>query len=164
MPAEIKTLTDLRGRLHDIVRGAWSVKEAEDFKHKLEKIFPDDLKAKYRDCIDGPTPRDCLRKVAAEGGLSDLFEDTWAEAPPELIRKLETVRTAWTATLRDVLVKVVAKLDIPELYALCMAGDFAEVVTRAGLPEEPKSFRECATAVAKIKKLKSELRTAWGKK
>jgi hypothetical protein len=50
-----------------------------------------------------------------------------------LIDKLEQVKTAWTAALRDKIIAVIEKLDIPDLYALCMAGDFTTVVEKAGL-------------------------------
>ena len=157
-------LKDLRGRLRKIVTAAWDVEGAKDFREKLEGVFPADLRDKYRDCIDGPTPRDCLRKEAGDAGLRDDFEKAWKDAPEGLITKLSAVKAAWTEALRDKIVSVVEKLDIPELYSLCMDGDFAGVVTKAGLPTEPGSFRECARSVAKVKKLRKELRAVWGKR
>jgi len=157
-------LKDLRDRLRKIVTAAWDVEGAKDFRDKLEGVFPADLRDKYRDCIDGPATRDCLRKEADEAGLRGEFETAWKDAPEGLKTKLRAVKTAWTSALREKIVSVVEKLDIPELYSLCMEGDFAEVVTKAGLPTEPGSFRECARSVAKVKKLRKELRSAWGKK
>jgi len=157
-------LKDLRDRLRKIVTSAWDVEGAKEFREKLEGVFPSELKDKYRACIDGPTPRDCLRKEAEDAGLRTDFESVWKDAPEALISKLEGVKSAWTSALRDKIIVVIEKLDIPELYSLCMAGDFAEVVEKAGLPTEPGSFRECARSVAKIKKLRKELRTVWGKK
>lgn len=157
-------LKDLRTRLRKIVTAAWEVEGAKDFREKLIGIFPEDLRDKYRDCIDGPTPRDCLRKEAEDAGLRAEFESAWKDAPEGLKTKLETVKAAWTSALREKIVSVIEKLDIPELYSLCMEGDFAGVVSKAGLPTEPASFRECARSVAKVKKLRKELRTVWGKK
>lgn len=157
-------LKDLRGRLRKIVTAAWDVEGAKDFRDKLETVFPDDLRDKYRACIDGPTPRACLRKEADDAGLRKEFETAWKDAPEGLLTKLSAVKAAWTDALRDKIVSVVEKLDIPELYSLCMDGDFSEVVTKAGLATEPGSFRECARSVAKVKKLRKELRAVWGKK
>jgi len=160
----VDEMGSLREKLRKIVTAAWAVEGSKEFMTKLEEVFPDDLRDKYRDCIDGPTPRDCLRKEASDAGLRDIFETAWKDAPEALLDKLEGVKTAWTAALRDKIMQVMEKLDIPDLYALCMEGDFAAVVTKAGLPTEPASFRECARSVAKVKKLRKELRTVWGKK
>jgi hypothetical protein len=160
MPDDLKALRD---KLRSLVTAAWAVEGAKDFKTKLEETFPADAKDKYRECIDGPTPRDCLRGVAKELGIEAAYEGAWADAPAALVTKLEQVKTAWTAVLRDKIIAVIEKLDIPDLYALCMAGDFTTVVEKAGLPTQPGSFRECAREVAKAKKLRKELRAVWGK-
>lgn len=161
MADDLKTLRD---KLRTIVNAAWNVEGAKEFRTSLEGVFPAAARDEYMDCIDGPTPRDCLRKVAKDHGLRELYESAWDGAPEDLVKKLAGVKAAWTSAMRDKLVTVFDKLDIPELYSLCMAGDFSDVVTKAGLDTEPGSFRECATAVAKVKKLRKELRTAWGKK
>lgn len=156
-------MKSLRDKLRTIVTAAWNVEGAKEFRTELEGVFPAEARDAYMDCIDGPTPRDCLRSVAKEYELRDLYESAWENAPEDLVKKLEGVKSAWTSAMRDKLVAVFEKLDIPDLYSLCMAGDFSEVVTKAGLDTEPGSFRECATAVAKVKKLRKELRSAWGK-
>jgi hypothetical protein len=156
-------LKALRDKLRTLVTAAWGVEGAKDFKKKLEDTFPADARDKYRECIDGPTPRECLRGVAKDAGIEEAFESAWKDAPAALMSKLEQVKTAWTAGLRDKIIAVIERLDIPDLYALCMEGDFTAVVEKAGLPTQPGSFRECARGVAKAKKLRGELRKVWGK-
>lgn len=160
----MKDLNALRGNLRGIVQAAWKTKEAKEFKKSLEGVFPDAAREEYRACIDGATPRACLRKVAEDHNIRAAFEGAWANAPAALLDKLETVGTAWTAALRDQIMKVIEGADIPELYSLCMEGDFSTVVSKLGLPAQPGSFRECATAVAKAKDLRKKLRAAWGKR
>jgi len=154
----------LRDSLRSTVAAAWNVEGAKDFKAKLEDIFPDSLRDEYRDCIDSTTPKDCLREVAEKAGLRKDYEDAWTAAPDKLIEKLETVKSMWTATLRDEIAEVVENLDIPKLYQMCMEGDFAGVVEKASLATSPASFRECAREVARAKGLREKLRGKWGKK
>lgn len=155
-------LADLRAKIKSIADGAWSVEGAIEFRKKLEGIFPKDLKDRFRDCIEtSPTPRDCLRSVAEEAGLREEFEKAWKEAPADLIEKLRAIRGAWGPDTRSKVMEVVEKLDIPELYSLCMAGDFGAVKEKAGLSAEPRNFAECARMVARMKDLRKELRALW---
>lgn len=159
-----KSFKTLRDSLRTTVAAAWNVEGARDFKKKLEDMFPDSLRDEYRGCIDSSTPKDCLRDVADKAGLRKEYEDAWGAAPEKLIEKLETVKGMWTASLRDEVASVVESLNIPELYQLCMDGDFATVVEKASLATSPASFRECAREVAKAKGLRKALRGKWGKK
>ena len=159
-----KSFKTLRDSLRTTVAAAWNVDGARDFKAKLEGVFPDSLRDEYRGCIDSTTPRDCLREVAEKAGLRKDYEEAWNAAPEKLIEKLETVKSMWTATLRDEVAEVVERLDIPDLYRMCMEGDFAGVVEKANLGTTPDSFRTCAREVAKAKGLRKALRGTWGKK
>ena len=159
-----KSFKTLRDSLRTTVAAAWNVEGARDFKAKLEDIFPDSLRDEYRACIDGSTPKDCLREEAEKAGLRKEYEEAWNAAPEKLIEKLETVKGMWTASLRDEVAEVVEALDIPKLYQMCMEGDFAGVVEKANLATSPASFRECARDVARAKGLREKLRGKWGKK
>lgn len=154
----------LRDSLRTTVAAAWSVDGAREFRDKLEDVFPESLQDEYRECIDSTTPKDCLKEVAEKAGLRKEYRDAWDSAPDKLIEKLETVKSMWTASLRDEVAEVVEALDIPKLYQMCMEGDFAGVVEKANLATSPASFRECARDVARAKGLREKLRGKWGKK
>jgi len=157
-------LENVRAALATAFGRAWLDPEVEPARKELESVMAAVADA-YRRCLTSTEddPAGCLASAASAAGLKSKIRGIWEKYGDVLRRKIGVnVREAWDAMARLELARVLAGLDIPKLYKLCMSGRYDEVEKIIGRPTG-RSYAQCAAAVAAAKELGMAIKQAYGK-
>jgi hypothetical protein len=168
--------------MRDKMSKAWEDPAVKAFKTVLSEIMDKATKDDFRSCMEGRVPEDirgeifyrckicwlpapitCITLVARKYGLEEKFRSAWQNVPETLKKELMDIEQLWTNHDRALAQAVTGKLNISELYNLCVNDEYEEVQKRLNMPFRPAAYRECMSCVAKFTNLAKAYKKMWGK-